>query len=476
MTTVKKPKKTRGESAKSTGGSQRDVLPSPALKERFAIGKALRRRATRSAQGKWVSPANRADPLELLKRSDHGRLPELLPIRYARMAQSAFGFFRGAAAVMAADLATTPRTGLHVQACGDCHVSNFGGFGSPERQLVFDINDFDETLHAPWEWDVKRLATSIVLAGRQKGDGEHSSEKAVRVAVASYREQMHQYAKMRALEVWYSKLNAEILVTIAKTKRAKKYFERIEEKAKLQTAEHVFPRMTELVNGLPRIIDNPPLIYHPRQRIKQGKRVREMFRRYRLTLPEERRVIIDRYHIVDIARKVVGVGSVGTRCAVVLLMAGKDDPLFLQFKEALPSVLEPYAGKSRYRYHGERVVTGQRMLQAASDIFLGWTRDDQGHDYYFRQLRDMKMTINVEDMPKEDWIEYLELCGWTLARAHARTGDAAQIAGYLGKSEAFDKAMVKFAFAYADQTQHDHEGFVKAIRSGSIMANPKAAH
>jgi len=476
VTAVKKFQKTKSEFAKIAGGSQRNVLTGPTLRERLAIGKALRRRATRSAQGKWVSPANRADPLELLKRSDHGRLPELLPIRYARMAQSAFGFFRGAAAVMAADLATTPRTGLHVQACGDCHVSNFGGFGSPERQLVFDINDFDETLHAPWEWDVKRLATSIVLAGRQKGDGEHSSEKAVRVAVASYREQMHQYAKMRALEVWYSKLNAEILVTIAKTKRAKKYFERIEEKAKLQTAEHVFPRMTELVNGLPRIIDNPPLIYHPRQRIKQGKRVREMFRRYRLTLPEERRVIIDRYHIVDIARKVVGVGSVGTRCAVVLLMAGKDDPLFLQFKEALPSVLEPYAGKSRYRYHGERVVTGQRMLQAASDIFLGWTRDDQGHDYYFRQLRDMKMTINVEDMPKEDWIEYLELCGWTLARAHARTGDAAQIAGYLGKSEAFDKAMVKFAFAYADQTQHDHEGFVKAIRSGSIMANPKAAH
>jgi uncharacterized protein (DUF2252 family) len=451
------------------------ALPGPSVKERFAIGKALRRRATRSAQGKWVPPANRADPIELLKKSDHGRLPELLPIRYARMAQSAFGFFRGAAAVMAADLATTPRTGLHVQACGDCHVSNFGGFGSPERQLVFDINDFDETSHAPWEWDVKRLATSIVLAGRHKADGEDACERAVRAAVGSYREHMHQYANMRALEVWYSKLNAEILISSAKTKKAKKYWARIEEKAKLQTAEHVFPRMTELVNGLPRIIDNPPLIYHPRQRIKQAKRVREMFRRYRLTLPEERRVIIDRYHIVDIARKVVGVGSVGTRCAVVLLMAGKDDPLFLQFKEALPSVLEPYAGKSRYAYHGERVVTGQRMLQAASDIFLGWTRDDQGHDYYFRQLRDMKMTINVEDMPKEDWIEYLELCGWTLARAHARTGDSVQIAGYLGSSEAFDDAIAKFAFAYADQTQHDHEVFVKAIRSGRIKANPKAA-
>jgi uncharacterized protein (DUF2252 family) len=422
-----------------------------------------------------VPPADRFDPLELLKKSDQGRLPELLPIRYARMRQSAFGFFRGAAAVMAADLATTLRTGLHVQACGDCHVSNFGGFGSPERRLVFDINDFDETLHAPWEWDVKRLAASIVLAGWQKGDGEHSCKKAVTAAVASYREHMNQYAKMRALEVWYSALDAGILISSAKTKKAKKYWERIEKKAQLQTAEHVFPRMTEVVNGRPHIIDNPPLIYHPRQRIKQGKRVREMFRRYRLTLPEERRVIIDRYHIVDIARKVVGVGSVGTRCAVVLLMAGKDDPLFLQFKEALPSVLEPYGGKSRYRYHGERVVTGQRMLQAASDIFLGWTRDDQGHDYYFRQLRDMKMTINVEDMPKEDWMEYLELCGWTLARAHARTGDAAQIGGYLGNNEAFDEAIAKFAFAYADQTQRDHEVFVKAIRSGRIKASAKVA-
>jgi len=467
--------KTKSPPVKGKTATARDVaLPGPTVKERFAIGKSLRRRATRSAQGKWVAPAVRFDPIELLKKSDHGRLPELLPIRYARMRQSAFGFFRGAAAVMAADLATTPRTGLRVQACGDCHVSNFGGFGSPERRLVFDINDFDETLHAPWEWDVKRLATSIVLGGRQKGDGEHSCERAVRAAVASYRQHMNQYAKMRALEVWYSGLDAEILIRNAKTKKARKYWERIEEKAKLQTAEHVFPRMTKVVNGWPRIIDNPPLIYHPRQRIKLGKRVREMFRRYRLTLPEERRVIIDRYHIVDIARKVVGVGSVGTRCAVVLLMAAKDDPLFLQFKEALPSVLEPYAGKSRYAYHGERVVTGQRMLQAASDIFLGWTRDDQGHDYYFRQLRDMKMTINVEDMPKEDWIEYLELCGWTLARAHARTGDAAQIAGYLGNSDAFDEAIVKFAFAYAEQTQKDHEGFVKAVRSGRIKANAKA--
>ena len=450
-------------------------LTGPLVKDRLGAGKALRKKTTRAAHGDWAPAANRADFVELLKDVDRGRLPELLPIRYARMRQSPFRFFRGADAVMAADLAVTPKTGLRVQACGDCHVSNFGGFGSPERRLVFDINDFDETLHAPWEWDVKRLATSIVLAGRQNDQGKHSCDDAVQAAVASYREQMNQYARMRALEVWYSQLDAEILIEGAKTRKAKKYWKRIEQKAKLQTAEHVFPRLAGIVKDRPRIIDNPPLIYHPRQRIKLAKRVTEMFRRYRLTLPEERRVVIDRYQIVDIARKVVGVGSVGTRCAVVLLMADKQDPLFLQFKEALPSVLEPYAGKSRYAYHGERVVTGQRMLQSASDIFLGWTRDDQGHDYYCRQLRDMKMTINVEDMPEDDWMEYVKLCGWSLARAHARTGDAAQIAGYLGGSDQFDVAIAKFAAAYADQTENDHEVFVKAIRGGRIKASRSAA-
>ena len=438
------------------------------VKERLAAGKALRKKVPRGAHAKWAAPTKRVDPMALLKSADRGRLPELLPIRYERMCQSAFSFFRGADALMAADLSSTPKTGLCVQACGDCHVSNFGGFGSPERRLVFDINDFDETLRAPWEWDVKRLATSVVLAARQKELGAHRCEKDARLAVASYRQHMREYARMRALEVWYSQLDAELLIENAKSKKAREYWERIEAQAKLQTAEHVFPRITAMVKGQPRIIDNPPLIYHPRQRIKLGQRVKEMFRRYRLTLPEERRVILDRYRIVDIARKIVGVGSVGTRCAVVLLMADAGDPLFLQFKEALPSVLEPYAGRSRYTYHGERVVTGQRMLQAASDIFLGWTRDDQGHDHYFRQLRDMKMSVNVEDMPREDWVDYLELCGQALARAHARTGSPAHIAGYLGDNDAFDHAIGKFAVAYADQTEKDHDTFVKALRTGRL--------
>ena len=306
-------------------------LLGPTVNARLTAGKALRKSVPRASHAKWVCPANRPDPIELLKKSDRGRLSELLPIRYGRMQHSPFAFFRGAGALMAADLATTPKTGIRVQACGDCHVSNFGGFGSPERQLVFDINDFDETLHAPWEWDVKRLATSIVLAGRQMAARERHCSEAVRLAVASYREHMGEYARMRALEVWYSQLNAEILIEEADTTTAKKYWERAEHKARLQTAEHVFPRITKVVKGRPRIIDIPPLVYHPRQMIKLGKRVREMFHRYRLTLPEERRVILDRYQIVDIARKVVGIGSIGTRCAVILLMASQHDPLFLQF-------------------------------------------------------------------------------------------------------------------------------------------------
>jgi uncharacterized protein (DUF2252 family) len=381
------------------------------------------------------------------------------------MRKSPFLFFRGAAALMAADLATTPKTGIRVQTCGDCHVSNFGGFASPERRLTFDINDFDETLPAPWEWDVKRLATSIVLAGRKIGDRERYSSDAARLAVASYREHMREYAGWRALDVWYTRLDADLLIKKAKTSTGKKYWKRVEARAKFQTAERIFPKITALVNGQPHIIDDPPLVYHPRQMMRLGKRVREMFSRYRLTLSEERRIVLDRYRIVDIARKVVGAGSVGTRCAVVLLMAGPNDPLFLQFKEALVSVLEPYAGRSRYANHGERVVTGQRMLQSASDIFLGWTRDDEGRNYYFRQLRDMKMKIDVEEMSKQDWLEYIELCGWSLARAHARTGDAARIAGYLGKRDRIDQAVAKFAVSYADQTESDYAIFVKAIRA-----------
>jgi uncharacterized protein (DUF2252 family) len=449
---------------------EKSDAPRSTAKHRLAAGKKLREKISRSSQSQWTPPKNRADPVELLKQSDRGRLPKLLPIRYARMRGSPFAFFRGAAALMAADLARTPATGIRVQASGDCHVANFGGFGTPERQLVFDVNDFDETLPAPWEWDVKRLAASIVLAMRQAEFSEPRCSDAARAAVESYRKHMREFADMTALTVWYTHLNAELFVRDAKTPEARKRWQKLEAKAALNTSGHEFPKIAAIRDGQPRIIDHPPLIYHSREIAAIGKRVRQMLTRYRATLREGPRILLDHYAIADVARKVVGVGSVGTRCAVALLMAGPHDPLLLQFKEARASVLEPYAGKSRYANQGERVVTGQRMLQSASDVFLGWTSDDEGHDFYIRQLRDMRMKIDIENMTKQDWFEFVKLCGWVLARAHARTGDPAQIAGYLGKSEAFDEALAKFAVAYADQTERDHASFLKAIRAGRIQA------
>jgi uncharacterized protein (DUF2252 family) len=440
----------------------------PSVEERMTIGKAIRDKVSRTSQAKWEPTAKRENPIELLRRSNEGRIHDLLPIRYGRMRKSPFAFFRGAAAIMAADLATTAVTGLRAQLCGDCHLLNFGGYGSPERRIVFDINDFDETLNGPWEWDVKRLATSVVLSGRELGLKDRQCRDAAGATVASYRVHMREYAHMRALDAWYSHLEAGLLIEEAKSSESKKFWKGVIDKAELQTDIHIFPKLTRERNGKRRFVDNPPLVYHPHDIGKIGMRVRELFLRYRHTLPEERRVILDRYHVIDIARKVVGVGSVGTRCDVALLMASENDPLFIQLKQALPSVLDPYAGTSRYKNQGERVVTGQRMLQAASDVFLGWARDERGHDYYFRQLRDMKMKIDLAKMTKAEWLEYVEVCGWTLARAHARTGAAARIGGYLGKNELFDEAIEKFAVAYADQTERDHALLVKAIRAGRM--------
>lgn len=444
------------------------------IKQRLARGKKFRNRANRSSHAQWVVSRYRRDPIELLRESDRGRLPALLPIRYARMCESPFAFLRGAAVLMAADLASTPSTGMYVQACGDCHIANFGGFGTPERQLVFDINDFDETLPAPWEWDTKRLAASIVLATRESGIGERNCADAARAAVESYRKHIHEYAEMAAIEVWYSHLNLKILAKEARTAGAKRNWLKMIGKAAQQTPGREFPKITSIRNGRPRIADRRPLIYHVPRMGNIGKHISQMFELYRRTLPYDRRIVLDRYELVDVARKVVGVGSVGTRCAAVLLMAGVCDPLLLQFKEARRSVMEPYAGKSKYDNQGERVVVGQRMLQSASDVFLGWARDDKGHDYYFRQLRDMKMKIDLESMSKGDWFEYVKLCGWALARGHARTGDPAQIAGYLGRGDAFDNAIERFAVAYADQTDRDYEALRKAIRSGQIGARGRS--
>ena len=465
--------------AEKTGAAQQAVISiskaresqlGPSVEVRMTAGKALRERVPRTSHAKWSRPPDRPNPVALLKESNRGRLSELLPIRYGRMRSSPFAFFRGSAALMAWDLAHTPNTKIRVQACGDCHLLNFGGYGSPERRLVFDINDFDETLPAPWEWDVKRLAASVVLSARQKGMKEERCGDAARAVVASYRQHIREYARMPYLEAWYSHIDVELFIEKAKTARDKKYWEKVERAAKMQTAEYILPKITEVSKGKRRIIDHPPLVYHPRDIARIDEHVRELFHRYRLTLPEERRVILDRYHIVDIARKVVGVGSVGTRCDVALLMAGENDALVLQLKEALPSVLEAYSGKSHFPNHGERVVTGQRMLQSASDVFLGWTRADDGRDYYFRQLRDMKMKFDTESMNKSEWLEYVQICGWTLARAHARTGDAARLSGYMGKNATFDEAISQFAIAYADQTERDHAELVKAIRAGTLRA------
>ena len=455
--------------SKSTGNSKpEERVFGPSVEKRMALGKAIREKVPRPSHAKWQPPPNRENPIELLRRSNEGRIKDLLPIRYGRMRRSPFAFFRGAAAIMAADLATTPATHLRVQLCGDCHLMNFGGYGSPERRIVFDINDFDETLNGPWEWDVKRLAASVVLSGRELGAKDRQCCDAARAAVASYRIHMRQYAYMRALDAWYSHLEAGLLIEEAKSAENKKYWRGLIENATQQTDVRVFPKLTREKNGKRRFVDNPPLVYHPHDIGKIGIHVRELFQRYRQTLPDERRVILDRYHVIDIARKVVGVGSVGTRCDVALLMASENDPLFIQLKQALPSVLDPHAGTSRYKNHGERVVTGQRMLQAASDVFLGWARDDRGHDYYFRQLRDMKIKFELDTMTKAQWLEYVEICGWTLARAHARTGASARIGGYMGKNESFDEAIEKFALAYADQTERDHALLVKAIRAGRL--------
>jgi uncharacterized protein (DUF2252 family) len=440
----------------------------------MAAGKALRDKLQRDVHATRTPALTRRDPVQLLKQEARGRVPALLPIRYGRMRASPFAFLRGSAAVMAADLAETPVTGVYVQACGDCHISNFGGYASPERRLIFDINDFDETLPAPWEWDIKRLATSVLVASRELGARDRKCADATREVVKSYREHMREYARMSALEVWYSSLDAEILITEAADREEKRRWEAIEGEARSRTSEHVFPKITAVSEGEPRIIDDPPFVYHPANYGTRQKFVIDMFDRYRRTVPEERRVILDRYRLVDVARKVVGVGSVGTRCAVILLMAAKKDPLFLQFKESRASVLEPYAGKSRYTNQGERVVAGQRMLQSSSDVFLGWTQDDDGLQYYFRQFQDMKMKIEFAARQWEDWIEYIVVCGWALARAHARTGDPAVIAGYLGRSDAFDTAIEKFASAYADQNERDYEALLRAIRAGRLRATAPA--
>jgi uncharacterized protein (DUF2252 family) len=441
-------------------------LPTPA--ERLAEGKARRTYASRSAHTVWQPPANRPDPVALLEESNRSRLQHLVPIRYGRMLASPFTFLRGSPIVMAHDLAATPVSGIRVQACGDAHLMNFGVYASPERNLLFDVNDFDETLPGPWEWDIKRLAASFVVAGRSYGRRSSACLEAAGACASSYRQRIREYSRMRLLDVWYSRVDAQAVLKVLR-RGGRAEMSRELNKARRRNSLSVLSKLAAPVDGKLRIVDDPPLISHVDD-IALGETVRRFFAGYYATLQDDRRTLIERYRFVDFALKVVGVGSVGTRCFVVLLDSSHhEDPLFLQIKEAQASVLEPHVGRSRCHNHGHRVVSGQRLIQSASDIFLGWSGYGQ-HHYYVRQLRDMKATADLEAMSGPDLAAYATLCGWVLARAHARSGDAALIAGYLGKSDVFDRALVAFAQAYADQTERDFEAFEEAVRSGRIVA------
>jgi len=447
-------------------------LPSP--REAWAAGKALREKVSRESHAGWKPERHRLDPVKIIAASNEGRLPNLVPIRHGRMLTSPFAFLRGSAAVMASDLSKTPVSGLRVQACGDCHLLNFGAFATPERNLFFDINDFDETLPAPWEWDLKRLVASFVAAGRHIGFKDAESARAARGAVRQYRESMAEFSEMPAFQVWYEHIDLEKTIKrFVQPENRARTRARIEKMRQRTVAEHDFPKLVEEDGGAYRIRDNPPLIYHgPRQqRADYESIVMKSIKLYRKTLPEHHRILFDRFRPVDFAIKVVGVGSVGTLCGVGLWMAAENDPLFLQIKQANASVLEPYAGKSVYPNHGQRVVAGQHLMQAASDIMLGWTIGElEQRHFYIRQLRDMKISVTVEALDEQGLRNYGKLCGLTLARAHARSGNPAMIAGYMGNSDVFDRALEKFALDYADQTERDHKAMARAVRDGRLKA------
>jgi uncharacterized protein (DUF2252 family) len=394
----------------------------------------------------------------------------LLAIRYARMLQSPFTFYRGAASIMASDLQSTPNTGIKTQICGDAHLMNFGGYASPERRFVFDVNDFDETTPGgAWEWDVKRLAASIAVAGRSLEMRSRANANAVRACVRSYREHMNVYADMHVLDIWYSRIDADLLEEAVRIAQARNAAVVLEQPS--HTCEHLYPKLVDDSGGTPRIVDKSPLVFHPTDDPGFVPQVEAAFGHYRRSLTTDRRQLVGRYHFVDAAYKVVGVGSVGTRCSIVLMIAGPGDALFLQGKEARASVYERYVGKCGFDDHGERVVAGQRLMQAATDLFLGWTRADDGRTYYFRQLRDLKTGADIAHMNGEELERYGIICGWALARAHAKAGGCpAKIAGYLGKTGAFDAALVEFANAYAGQNERDHAELVAAVRDGRVAA------
>ncbi|MEV6752812.1 DUF2252 domain-containing protein [Streptomyces sp. NPDC051214] len=453
-------------------------------RERAALGRARRTRARRSDHAGFTPAPDRPDPVDVIERQSASRLPELVPIRYGRMLESPFRFFRGAAAIMATDLAHTPDSGLRAQLCGDAHMLNFRLLASPERHLMFDVNDFDETLPGPWEWDVKRLVVSLVIAGRDNGFKHAERARVVRATVRSYRESIREFARMRTLDVWYSRIDAADLHTLMSAKLDARTRRRVSKTfSKARTRDHLqaLEKLARMVDGQLRLAPDPPLItplddLMPGVERKQLEhQLRELVDRYALTLPADRRALLAQYRVVDMARKVVGVGSVGTRCWIILLLGRDDtDPLLLQAKEAQPSVLAEFAGASSHVNQGERVVAGQRLMQATSDMFLGWERveglDGRERDFYLRQLRDWKAIPQAELMTPDVMRLFGRMCGATLARAHARSGDRIAVAAYLGDSDTFDQALARFAETYADQNERDHRALAAAVRKGRVAA------
>jgi uncharacterized protein (DUF2252 family) len=456
------------------------------MAERVSRGKAARAAAPRESHGGFDPSADRPDPVALLEQQAESRVPELVPIRYGRMLVSPFAYFRGAALPMASDLAGTPCTGLVVQACGDAHLSNFGIFASPERKFLFDINDFDETLPGPWEWDVKRLGASLEVAARNNGFSRKQRGRIVTASVRRYREAMRTFAGMSNLDVWYARVDLDLVEKMFQPRMAerdRKVVAKNLAKARTKDSMQAFSKLCGVVDGQTRIIADPPLIM-PVSHLLPGERDRlgleaqldGLLADYRHTMNGAHRILFERYTLVDLARKVVGVGSVGTRCWIFLFTARDGtEPLLLQVKEAQPSVLSPFAGPSKYANQGQRVVEGQWLIQPVSDIFLGWERTDKlldgkAHDFYIRQLRDWKFSLDVDAMRPSGLLTYGELCAWTLARSHAKSGDSVAIAAYLGNADVFDQAIAQFASAYADQTERDHEALAKAAATGRVIA------
>jgi uncharacterized protein (DUF2252 family) len=448
--------------------SKKRVRQPRSRQECLAAGKTLRDSVSRGSHAAWKTPGRQRDPIKILEESNKGRVPELVPIRYGRMLRSPFTFLRGSAGLMAHDLSKTPATGLRVQACGDCHLLNFGFFATPERNLVFDLNDFDETLPAPWEWDLKRLTVSFAVAARDNKLSDALAGEIVMECARSYRERLREYSRMSPLEVWYTRLDMDTIIATAPDEKARNIRKSLAKKARERVIENLFPKIATREAGGHRLVDQPPVLFHVTEPGAEQV-MREGLEDYRESLSDERRILFDRFRLEDFAVKVVGIGSVGTRCLVGLFFDDDNHPLILQMKEARRSVLEPFAGKSAFENQGQRVVMGQRLMQSSSDIFLGWARGRRGNDFFVRQLRDMKFSVPVEGISAVQFRRYADFCGWTLARAHAKSGDAVTISGYLGKSGAFDRSLVAFSLAYADQNERDHAALVKAVRAGRVQ-------